>query len=187
MKNSKLSFLLAALLMISVWSCDNDDPEPVNEEEVITTVNVTFTSLADNSTITASFRDLDGEGGNAPVITNPGAFTAGASYSVSIEILNETETPAEDVTEEIEEEDDEHQLFYIATGADLTFTYGDQDGEGNPLGLEGTLAAGDASTGTLRVVLLHEPNKGAAGVSGGDPANAGGETDFDISFNVTIQ
>ena len=44
MKNSKLlSLLLIATLVFT--SCDNDDPEPVNEEEVITTLTATLTPV----------------------------------------------------------------------------------------------------------------------------------------------
>ena len=42
-------------------------------------------------------------------------------------------------------------------------------------------------SGTITVTLRHEPNKDAAGVSSGDIANAGGETDIEVTFNVEIQ
>lgn len=179
--------MVAAFVSTAV-SCNSDDPEPVNEEEVITTMNVTFTNTQNAAdVVTASFRDLDGPGGNNGTTTNP-TLTAGATYTVTIEFLNETETPAEDITEEVGEEDDEHQVFYIAGSAlNLTYAYGDQDGNGNPVGLTGTATIGAASTGTLDVVLVHEPNKTAAGVSTGDITNAGGEEDIRVQFTVTIQ
>ena len=185
----KLWMLFSLLLAVTVvTSCDDDDPEPVNEEELITTVNVTFTNEADASdVVVASFVDADGEGGNAPVITNP-TLSANASYSVSIEFLNESESPAEDITEEVAEEDYEHQVFYVVgSGLNLTYLYTDEDRDGNPLGLSGTGTTGGASTGNLTVLLLHEPDKSAAGVGEGDPSNAGGETDVEVTFNVTIQ
>ena len=189
MKSTKLSILLSLLMVALVWSCDDDDPEPVNEPEVFTTVNVTFTNTADdNDVIVANFSDLDGEGGDDPVITQPEAFTADATYNVAISFLNETETPPENKNLEITTEDEEHQVFYVAsTGLNLTYAYGDQDGNQNPLGLVGTATTGSASTGTLTITLIHEPNKGAAGVADGNPANAGGEVDVEVEFNITIQ
>ena len=97
------------------------------------------------------------------------------------------ETPAEDITEEVEEEDEDHQVFYVATGAEFTYAYGDQDSNQNPLGLTGTVTTGAASNGTLQVILIHEPNKTAAGVRDGDPTNAGIESDIDVTFNLSIQ
>jgi len=69
----------------------------------------------------------------------------------------------------------------------LTYTYGDQDGNGNPIGVIGTVETGSASTGNLSVVLVHEPNKSASGVSDGDITNAGGEEDVRVTFMVTVQ
>lgn len=191
MKNQKFkigSMLAAALMVVLAMSCDGDDPEPVNEPEVITTMNVTFTNTADASDVVmASFRDLDGEGGDDGVTTNP-TLSADATYSVALEFLNETETPAENKNIEISGEDDEHQVFFIAAdGLNLTFAYGDQDDNGNPLGLMGTVTTGAASTGNLDIVLVHEPSKDAAGVSDGDITNAGGEEDIRVIFSVTIQ
>lgn len=180
--------ILGMFLMLSVFTaCDSDDPEPVNEEELITTVELTFTN--DNNAsdvVTASFTDLDGEGGNDPIIDNI-SLMANATYTLTVKFLNEEETPAEDITEEVEEEDDEHQVFYVATGAEFTYAYGDQDSNQNPLGLTGTVTTGAASNGTLQVILIHEPNKTAAGVRDGDPTNAGIESDIDVTFNLSIQ
>ena len=180
--------ILGMFLMLSVFTaCDSDDPEPVNEEELITTVELTFTNDNDASDVrTASFTDLDGEGGNDPIIDNI-SLMADATYTLTVKFLNEEETPAEDITEEVEEEDEDHQVFYVATGAEFTYAYGDQDSNQNPLGLTGTVTTGAASNGTLQVILIHEPNKTAAGVRDGDPTNAGIESDIDVTFNLSIQ
>lgn len=185
----KLKWMLALVAVALITACgDDDDPEPVNEEELITTLNVTFTNTGDaTDVVVASFQDLDGPGGDAPVVQNP-TLTANANYSVAVEFLNEQESPAENITEEVEEEDDEHQVFFVpGNGLGFIYTYGDADADGNPLGLTGTAAIGDAGTGSLNVLLIHEPNKTASGVRNGDPSNAGGETDMSVTFNVTVQ
>jgi hypothetical protein len=161
-------------------SCDNDDtPDPVNEEEVITTITATLTPVGGGATITLQSRDIDGDGPGAPVITVTGGdFAGNTTYNGTMEILNETESPAEDVTEEILEEDDEHQFFFEFTGSIAGVTYSDTDGDGNPLGQTFALTTGTAGAASLRIVLRHEPTKPNNGL-----ADAGGETDFDVTFS----
>lgn len=186
----KMKYLMFASLLagaLFVTSCDNDDPEPESEEEVITTLTMTFSPVSGGSDVVFQFQDPDGDGGNAPTITN-GTLAANTGYSVSIGLLNESEDPAEDIGEEVAEEADEHQFFFqVTNGLNLSFAYSDVDSEGNPIGLETLFTAGDPSTGTLRVILRHEPDKNATDVSIGDITNAGGETDIEVDFDVTIQ
>jgi hypothetical protein len=69
----------------------------------------------------------------------------------------------------------------------MDHAYDDMDGSGNPIGVANTYLTGDAGSGTFTVTLRHEPNKTAAGVADGDITNAGGETDIEVEFPVTIQ
>jgi hypothetical protein len=181
-------FFPFALLAAVVWfsACEDDDPVIPNEEEVITTMTYTLVPNGGGTTVVMSFRDLDGDGGDDPVITG-GTLAANTTYSGSLELLNETETPVEVITEEIEEEDDEHQFFFQTDISGLSVSYEDQDGDGNPLGLATTLTTGSAASGSLTIILRHEPEKAAAGVADGDPTNAGGETDIEVSFSVDVQ
>ena len=105
MKNLKsLSILLFASLLFVACSNDDENPEPVNEEEVITTMTVTLLPNGGGTPVTLQTRDLDGDGPNAPTVTVSGNLTAGATYNGSIVLLNETEDPAENITEEVQEE-----------------------------------------------------------------------------------
>lgn len=183
MKLTKSLLFLLSLLLFAA-SCDSEEPEDENEEEVITTLN--FTLTGNGETVTMTFSDLDGEGGNDPIITG-GTLTANSTYSGSLELLNESEDPSEDITEEIKEEDAEHQFFFATTVAGLTVAYSDTDGDGNPVGLATSVSTGDAGSGNLTVTLRHEPNKSGAGVSDGDISNAGGETDIEVTFDVNVQ
>lgn len=182
----KLQWALPAMAILAFSSCEKEDPIVPNEEEVITTLVYTLTPQGGGTAVEFRFTDLDGDGGDAPVITN-GTLDTNTVYSGSLTLLNEAETPAENITEEIEEEDEEHQLFYTLAGANASVVYADADADGNPIGLSTTFSTTTASTGTLVVTLRHEPNKGATGVSGGDITNAGGETDIEVTFDVTIQ
>ncbi len=184
MKNSKI-LALALLTVFTFSSCNNDDPEVVNEEEVITTVTTTLT--AGSSVITLTSRDLDGDGPNAPVVTASGDLKINTTYNGTTTFLNEAVKPADDITAEVKEEGDDHQLFYQAPAAVGTFTYLDADKNGKPIGLTFTLKTGaTATTGNITVVLRHLPAKSASGVATGDITNAGGATDASVPFPVKV-
>ena len=184
MKNSKI-LALALLTVFTFSSCNNDDPEVVNEEEVITTVTTTLT--AGSSVITLTSRDLDGDGPNAPVVTASGDLKINTTYNGTTTFLNEAVKPADDITAEVKEEGDDHQLFYQAPVAVGTFTYLDADKNGKPIGLTFTLKTGaTATTGNITVVLRHLPAKSASGVATGDITNAGGATDASVTFPVKV-
>lgn len=179
-----LSMMATAALLVT--SCSDDDdagPEEVNEEEVITTMTVTLTPTGGGSAVVLQSQDLDGDGPNAPEITVSGNLVAESTYEGEIELLNETETPAEDVTEEVEEEGDEHQFIFEATGSIETIEYDDVDANGNPVGIEFTLTTGAAGNATLAITLRHEPTK----PNDGTLAGAGGETDITQTFAVTVE
>ena len=179
------TYLMALFVGIIAISCSDDDgnePIIINEEEVITTVRVQLTE--GTNMVTLESLDDDGDDGpNAPVFTISGPLTANTTYTGTVTFLNEIEDPAEDITEEVEEESDEHQVFFTpASGLNVTTTATNFDGNGNPLGTEFTLTTGEASTGNFTVTLRHEPTKPNTGL-----ADAGGETDVEVTFNVTVQ
>lgn len=189
MKTIKFLSLLA-LATVLTFSCSNDDdnPDPVNEEEVITTLIATLTPSGGGQQVGLEYRDLDGDGPDAPVITISGPLAENTTYNGSLELFNATETPPEPIHTEIEEEDEEHQFFFSATNGIGTFAYADQDSNGNPVGLDFTLSTATAGSGNITIILRHEPVKDAAGVSDGDITNAGGETDISVTFTgVTVQ
>jgi hypothetical protein len=186
MKNLKLT----ALFMITVLllSCEKEEVpvlEPINEEEVITTVRVTLTN--GSNTIILESRDLDGDGPNAPVLTPYGNLSANTTYTGTVKFLNELENPIEDITVEVLQEGKEHQVFYQLTNSLGIVTYTDTDVDGKPIGLSFNLVTNNTGNGIMTVILRHVPNKNGAGVAAGNIANAGGETDAEISFPIVIQ
>ncbi|NNC82953.1 MAG: type 1 periplasmic binding fold superfamily protein [Flavobacteriales bacterium] len=190
MKKSIIPFVMGVIAVAMFSACEKDDEEdPVipNEEELITTVRFHMVPASGGDTITWTFTDLDGDGGDAPVIVNGAALVAGVTYGTHLEFLNEVEDPIEDITEEVEDEAEEHQVFYMVDGADMTVSYTDSDANGFPLGLTTEVMTQSASSGSLEIILRHEPEKDEAGVSDGDITNAGGETDIEVSFDITIQ
>jgi hypothetical protein len=172
-----LVLLLAVHLSLFISSC-GEDPEPVNEEEVITTLIMTFKE-GGNTAATFIFRDS--------VITTD-TLAPGKVYDVTLELLNESVSPVDTITNEVKEEGTTHQFFFQpASGLNISFTYNDTDDEGHPIGLSSAATTTAASAGKLTVTLRHEPDKHASGVASGDITNAGGETDVEVTFDVVIQ
>ena len=171
------------ILAIGMVACDSDDPDDdgAGEEEFITTATMTLTPLGGGTAIVITANDPDGDGSNFQIDTIN--LTANVTYTGTIEVTDDIN--GEDVTEEVEEEADEHQFFYLPAGgvADrITVTYDDQDGNGLPIGLQFTVAVSDgaAATGTMRVVLSHY-DEGPK-----DGTNLSDESDIDVSFPVEI-
>ena len=185
------SKLLYVFIAMALFACkDDDDDQPVtpvipNEEEVITTVRYTLTPTGGGAVVVFQFQDLDGDGGNAPVITAD-SIDANTAYTGAVEFLDELKSPAEDITEEVLAEGLEHQVFYQVAFGDFVIQYADQDSNGNSIGLS-TNFQSNTTGGNLTVILKHEPAKTAAGVSAGDITNAGGETDIEVVFPVNVR
>ena len=179
-------FLAMICLISSFLSCEKDEPVVPNEEELITTVNYVLTPVGGGDEVLLSFQDLDGDGEGAPVVTN-GVLASNETYNGSLEFLNEAASPVEDITEEVEEEGLDHQVFFQSDNSNLSVTYNDEDADGNPLGLTTTVTTGDAGSGSITIILRHEPSKTAAGVSDGDISNAGGETDIEVTIPFDVE
>lgn len=194
-KNNPLKIYAIALISALTFSaCSNDDdnnaPPPVNEEELITTVTAIYTPEDGGTAVTLQYKDLDGEGANAPIITVSSAFAKNKTYNGTVTFKNELANPAEDITPEIVEEGVDHQLFYQKTGTLNAFSYGTAtsnfDTNGKPVGLQSVFVTTGEASGNLTITLRHEPNKAAANVSAGDITNAGGSTDAEVTFAISV-
>lgn len=190
----KIFFYSSLLFVSAILSCDNDDVKPINEDEVITTVKLTFTPQDGGETVVLTSKDLDGfDGPNLPVVTQSGALVKNKTYTTAVAFLNELESPAEDITAEVQEEAADHQVFYQVTSTLPSFTYllgaGNVDVNGKPIGVNAQFITGaTAASGNIIVTLRHLPNKSASGVSDGNITNAGGSTDASATFsNIQIQ
>ena len=187
-------YALAVVTALTFSACSNDDdnnpPPPVNEEELITTVTAIFTPEGGGSAITLQYKDLDGEGANAPVITVSSPFAKNKTYNGAVTFKNELANPAEDITPEIVEEGVDHQLFYQKTGTLNAFSYGiassNFDTNGKPVGLQSVFVTTGEASGTLTISLRHTPDKNASNVSAGDITNAGGSTDAEVTFLISV-
>lgn len=201
---SAVSFIaLGALTLCPLAVGCSDGGGSQNEQEVFTTVSLTFTPVGGGAPVVAAFKDADGDGGNPPTV-DPINLVAGKQYTTTVTFLNELEVPAADISLEVKDEGDQHQLFFTGTAvngpasnqpaAALTHMYSDMDINGLPLGLVNNFAT-VAGTGALTVTLRHLPplNGSAAKVAGlAETVKAsglsaiGGETDVSVNFTVTV-
>jgi len=204
--NSVYYILLILVVGLCVISCgDDDDPMEMEmememegeneEEEEISQVVLTFTPQ-EGEAVTATWLDADGEGSGAPTIDDI-ELVEGVTYTLAVVFTNTLGTVDEDITAEIQEEDDEHQIFFgftdgifadpsgdgnIDNGSDPV-NYNDMDDNGLPVGLSTTWTAGGHTDnpGEFNVILKHQPD-----VKTATSDSNTGSTDVDITFPLSI-
>lgn len=191
-----LLFLCGSLLFLG--SCSKDDPKPENIPEAITKATLTFTPTG-GAPIVVTAIDPDGEGPLPRTLSGPINLVKKVSYTLSITLINELAKPTDpeyDVTEEVEEEGDEHIFFFAWTNNTFSnptgngnvdnrsdaVNYVDRDSKGLPLGLETSWTTiNETGTGTFRVILKHQPDLKSATSTSND-----GESDLDVTFSLTV-
>ena len=188
---------------------DDDHDDHNHDNELITTVTLTFTS-EDGDAVTASFRDLDGDGGASGTTENL-VLAPETTYSVRLELLNELEDDTEDVTEEIAEEAEEHFVFLYGPNVsgpssdgdgflvhefdDLESDYTENVvGEDLPVGIASIVTTNTAGDGRLSVAVRHLPPLNGAPQKLSDLPDAfardeaiAGSNDVDVTFEVSVE
>jgi|TARA_X000000950_G_scaffold281484_1_gene378188 secreted trypsin-like serine protease len=201
MKNLFIKPLIAITLFLLILSCSKDDPVPIHEEEAFTLVTLELTKVGSTETITYNFEveghdhgheeeeeeeddHDDHEGEHTEIELEPNS-----SYNVSISFYNdEDQNNIENLTSEVIEEADEHQVFYditneltgfsIVSAADDTF-----DSSGNPLFIKTTWTTTGETSGDVVGYLFHEPTS----KTGTTRSDFGGAIDIEIEFEVHIE
>ena len=202
------TLLTSALLLTLLANCGedvghDDHDHHDHENEVMTTLQLTF-SAGNGDSFVATWADPEQDG--SPEIDEI-TLTNGETYTVTFEVLNELEEPAENITPEITDEKDEHQIFFSGSAvqgpchtnnpnAVVEHSYGDVDNNGFPIGLTNTFVATSTGNGVLNVVLRHMPPVNGTAVKTGTLAGVldsgtvsdlPGSTDISVDFNVTVQ
>lgn len=202
----KIGTVLMATTMLLAVSCKKDDVDPVvpvpeveNDEEVITDVKLIFTNSSDATDIVEALaQDPDGSGVQELQILDTINLDVNKTYVLTYEILNSLESPAGDIAEEIDEEGEEHQIFYAFSNdafanpmgdgnidnASDALNYNDLDNSGNPIGLNTTwtTSATATSLGSFTIRLQHQPDIKTSTTGAND-----GDTDLDLTFVLDIQ
>ena len=176
-----LLFLFAAFV-VGLASCSKDDDVDPNEEELITTLKVSLLAAGSTTPEVFTFKDIDGPAGNPPTQFDSIRIDANKSYTATLQFLNESVSPAEDITVEIAAEADDHQVYFTPAGVSITPSNLNTDSGGLPLGIISTWTVGAPAKGSLAITLKHKPGVKAAG----DPISKG-ETDVEVVFGVRLK
>lgn len=178
-------FLSICLIIIGCKKEEQVVSPPLPGNEFVTTVKLELINNASNDTVIAIWRDLTPEDSN-PADTSLAVLNLkeNSTYKATLYLLDETKTPAEDITEEIKERANYHQLFYFPSnnlGANLLVNVTDSDTNSPPLplGVTSNFITNSAASGKVNVILKHQPN-----VKNG--TFAPGSTDIDVNFQVNI-
>lgn len=181
------------MILFGLGCSDVENHTYIDEQELITTVELTFEAMdGDGFEVIWDSSDTSIE----PVIDTLYLDTE-HNYSVFVRFLNGLESPAEDLTPEIQDEGTDHQVFFLGSVFDglLMHTYNDADENGLPLGIENTLSVLGFGEGDLTLALRHMPKEGNVVVKVDELAekvkeegfdNIGGENDVFVSFPVIV-
>ena len=204
LKNLYIKPIIALCLFVLIFACSKDDPNPIHEEEVITRVTLEVSKVGSSNPTTYTFEveghdhdhddhdddDHDDEDGDE----HEGEHTeieleANSSYNVSISFYNDSDPDnVENITSEIIEEKDEHQIFYEITdelsGFSIASASNDtNDSNGNPLFIKSTWTTTGETSGEVVGYLIHSPTS----KTGNTRTDFGGSTDVEIEFEVHVE
>ncbi|MEY2794266.1 MAG: hypothetical protein RJA76_2258 [Bacteroidota bacterium] len=173
----KLAILILLFFMLS---CSRHDTDVHDDNEGITTVQLTFTPTSGNAKEQV-FEWKDGAGELIELNKN-------AEYDLSVSFLNESGLKTVDLTEEVKQESDAHLVVLKPTPQDLFSVLStDKDSKGRKLGLKNKIKFKNASlSGGLRVILLHQPPVSGKEVKDGTNESIG-STDIDVNFSLVVK
>ncbi|MBU6325952.1 MAG: hypothetical protein KJS92_10730 [Bacteroidetes bacterium] len=170
--------LAFAASLFSLASCKDDHNH--DEGEVITTVQLLLSDSATGAPFgDFRFEDQDGPGGNNPSRLDTIYLDSGKVTDVSLRFADVSSGTSKDITAEIRAEGDEHIVCFKPAGVQLGVTATDTDGK-YPIGLETRWKAGAKGSGSITVVLKHQPGSKNGSC---DP----GDTDVEVVFPVQIR
>lgn len=196
-----LPFLLISLLAFQ--GCKKDDPAKEDVPELITKATLTFTPNGGGSVVVVTATDPDGEGVQDIKVDGAINLSPNKTYLLTLELINglaASTAPEYNVTDEVDEEGDEHIFFFAWTNHTFSNPTGNgnidaradavnysggtnsNDANGKPLGLTTTWTTATATlSGTFRVLLKHQP-----GLKTDTSDSNTGETDMDLTFTLNV-
>ena len=165
------------LAFIFIISCSKDDPDAVNEQEFISNVLMTIESADGTSqTVDWDLSEMNSQTINLKVNTD---------HNVGIRFINSSDpTDVEEITLEIIDEADEHQVFFEFADVSVNVTSASNDTKDGSRGvlLNSVWNARSTGTGLVRVYLIHQPTNFNATTREG----MGGFNDVAIDIPVSI-
>jgi len=206
-KTGLKTMALAAIIGMSFTACKKDKTDeptpdapkpPTNETELITTMKVILHDTTTRTNTTYVFSDLDGAGGNPATFGNSGAdsiinITTNHVYKATILLLDETKSPVDTISNEVEEEGADHMFFFNSiaptgtpyntylSGSMTNIKYLDLDANNRGIGLSTLWTAPSMmmAKSPLTIELKHQPNVK-------DGSYAPGEIDIQVGFKLKV-
>ncbi len=188
-KNNKLSFftlLLAGIFMLGTTACskhdDHDDHDHDHENELITTVKLYVIETGTSDTVSYAWKQVGGPG--TAIVVDSIGLKQGKVYEVLTEVLDESKTPAKNITTEIRNAANFHRFVYTSTLSSLLLQVLDFDTQtpAMELGLRFRITTPDVmGSGNLKCVLKHYTSS--------DPKTNGinaGSTDIEVQFPLVV-
>ena len=174
-----IMFCLAMGLAALLDSCKNESTPTTSEH--ITTLRVVAQNLTTNVTDTFTYVNYNQTKSSPPSLVDTLRLQANSSYAIQVVVLNETLSPAQNMTDTIEARGDNHLMIYnIDPTALFSLRIQDKDSKGLPIGLMSTWTTTNATNGWLRMILLQQPgNKNGT--------QTPGITDFEADFPVVVK
>jgi len=185
MKKFAIIFGLTTLITISACKKQDDhDDDHDDENELITSVKLHFIDPATNDTLNFAWRQPAGPATAISVDTIK--LVPGKTYIGLVEFWDESENPAENITEEIQSSPNEHRVVYTSSTQRIQTNITDVDTNIPPieLGLKfnAITTTTGADIGIFQVVLRHYTSS--------SPKTGGlqnGTADADVNFPIVIK
>lgn len=178
-----IQIVCITMLAMFQTACDKTPaiPPNPNEEELITTLKITLhDSLGIAPTIIAMYQDLDGDGGNLPLVWDSIILKPNTTYLASIQLLDESKIPADTISYEVLDEAVDHLFCFELSDTNCVITRTDKDLNNLEIGLQSTWKTKNSMIGTVRILLRHQP-----GIKTGDCSL--GASDVDLTFGLKIE
>jgi len=130
LKKNVVRVVMALMLVSIALACEVDDPAKEDAPELVTQVTLTFTPTSGEGGIIVTATDPDGEGVQDIQVDTPIKLKSSQRYVLTITLLNgliDASEPGYNITDEVEEEGDEHMFFFAWTNN----IFNDPPGDGN--------------------------------------------------------
>src|SRR5690554_968881 len=185
MKYLKIISIAMMLPLLAISCKKKPNPKLEVPQEELDDVQVHFILLDDNQEATSDTTSIifDNVGqANVDLLTVYG----GKKYLMLIDIFNEEES----INDEIIEDGDMHQFFFIPSDSGLitSFEYLDEDQNGRAIGLKNKIEwAATEITADFKIILRHgldKSHENAVDFNDLNYRNAGGEDDLQVSFEI---
>lgn len=184
MKNKHIISALICISLLAFACKDNQvkpNDQPSNQTELITTMKIILNDSGTNQYDTFIFRDIDGEGGNAPDQIDTIQLLSGHQYYGTILLLDESKTVVDTISNEVLKEANDHLFVFKPSNGLAMVQYRDKDSNLLPIGLRTFWICSLTPTfGHISIILKHQP-----GVKNG--TETPGETDASVEFPVKVK